>query len=154
MYFTDHSIIMQMQWDSHKIEFGRSWNVKMKYSYQRLNIEFKEWMRKVESFSMMFTRALSELWSLKRQIWLIFVFSADGSKNLVTVWEKYLRWIEFFQKMVWLVLVGLGVTVLELTHLFPMLPFTTPWKHHKTLQFSDVFRSSWGRESVYWEQMD
>ena len=34
---------------------------------------------------MMFTRALNELWSLKRQIWLIFVFSADGSKNLVTV---------------------------------------------------------------------
>ena len=129
-------------------------DVKMKYSYQRLNIEFKEWMRKVGSFSIMFTPALSELCSLKRQIWLIFVFSADGSKKLITVWEKYLRWIEFFQKMVWLVLVGLGVTVLELTHLFPMLPFTNPWKHQKTLQFSDVFRSSWGRESVYWQQMD
>ena len=28
-----------------------------------------------------------------------------------------------------------------LTHLFPMHPFSTPWKHQKTLRFSDVF---WG----------
>ena len=27
-----------------------------------------------------------------------------------------------------------------LTHLFPMYPFSTSWKHLKTLQFSDVFR--------------
>ena len=27
-----------------------------------------------------------------------------------------------------------------LTHLFPMNPFSTTWKHQKTLQFSDVFR--------------
>ena len=28
----------------------------------------------------------------------------------------------------------------ELTHFFPMHPFSTPWKHQKTLRFSDVFR--------------
>ena len=28
----------------------------------------------------------------------------------------------------------------QLTYLFPMHPFSTPWKHKKTLQFSDVFR--------------
>ena len=28
---------------------------------------------------------------------------------------------------------------LSLTRLFPMHPFSTPWKHQKTLQFSDVF---------------
>ena len=28
----------------------------------------------------------------------------------------------------------------DLTHLFPMQPFSTPWKHQQTLQFSDVFR--------------
>ena len=27
-----------------------------------------------------------------------------------------------------------------LTHLFRMHPFSTPWKHQKTLRFSDVFR--------------
>ena len=27
-----------------------------------------------------------------------------------------------------------------LTHLFPVHPFSTPWKHKKTLRFSDVFR--------------
>ena len=27
-----------------------------------------------------------------------------------------------------------------LTHSFPMHPFSTPWKHQKTLRFSDVFR--------------
>ena len=26
-----------------------------------------------------------------------------------------------------------------LTHFFPMHPFSTPWKHQKTLRFSDVF---------------
>ena len=29
----------------------------------------------------------------------------------------------------------------HLTHLFPMNPFSTPWKHQKTVRFSDVF---WG----------
>ena len=28
-----------------------------------------------------------------------------------------------------------------LTHSFPMHPFSTPWKHQKTIRFSDVF---WG----------
>ena len=28
-----------------------------------------------------------------------------------------------------------------LTHSFPMYPFSTPWKHQKTLWFSDVFRA-------------
>ena len=28
----------------------------------------------------------------------------------------------------------------SLTHLFPMHPFSTAWKHQKTLRFSDVFR--------------
>ena len=37
-----------------------------------------------------------------------------------------------------------------LTHLFPMHPFSTPWKHQKTLSFSDLFR---GREKVHWEQV-
>ena len=27
-----------------------------------------------------------------------------------------------------------------LTHLFPVNPFSTPWKHQKTVRFSDVFR--------------
>ena len=30
--------------------------------------------------------------------------------------------------------------LLSLTHLFPMYPFSTPWKHQKTVRFSDVFR--------------
>ena len=28
----------------------------------------------------------------------------------------------------------------KLTHSFPLHPFSTPWKHRKTLRFSDVFR--------------
>ena len=28
----------------------------------------------------------------------------------------------------------------SLTYLFPMYPFSIPWKHQKTLRFSDVFR--------------
>ena len=28
----------------------------------------------------------------------------------------------------------------ELTHLFPMHLFSTPWKHQKTVRFSNVFR--------------
>ena len=27
-----------------------------------------------------------------------------------------------------------------LTHMFPVHPFATPWKHEKTVRFSDVFR--------------
>ena len=41
----------------------------------------------------------------------IFVFSADYSKTLFTVWAKHLGAIEksdFFKKMVWLI--GFGVT--------------------------------------------
>ena len=34
---------------------------------------------------------LSELYSLKCQKWLIFVFSAGDSKKSVTVWAKYLN---------------------------------------------------------------
>ena len=37
-----------------------------------------------------------------------------------------------------------------LTYLFPMHPFSTSWKHKKTIRFSDVFR---GRERVHWEKM-
>ena len=32
----------------------------------------------------------SELWSLKCQKWLFFVFSADNSKKLVKLWARYL----------------------------------------------------------------
>ena len=28
----------------------------------------------------------------------------------------------------------------NLTHSFPMHPFSTPWKHQKNIRFSDVFR--------------
>ena len=31
-------------------------------------------------------------------------------------------------------------TEAELTHSFPMHSFSTPWKHQKTVKFSDVFR--------------
>ena len=31
-------------------------------------------------------------------------------------------------------------SIFLLTHLFPMYPFSTPWKHKETLRFSDVFR--------------
>ena len=27
-----------------------------------------------------------------------------------------------------------------LTHLFPMPPFSNPWKHQKTVRFSDIFK--------------
>ena len=37
-----------------------------------------------------------------------------------------------------------------MTHLFPMHPFSTPWKYQKTRRFSDISR---GREMVHWEQM-
>ena len=38
----------------------------------------------------------------------------------------------------------------SLNHSFLMQPFSTPWKHQKTLRFSSVRR---GRERVHWEQM-
>ena len=37
-----------------------------------------------------------------------------------------------------------------LTHLFPMHPFSSPWKHRKIVRFSDV---SEARERMHWEQM-
>ena len=37
-------------------------------------------------------------------------------------------------------------SLLLLIHSFPMHPFSTPWKHQKTLRFSG------GRERVHWEQ--
>ena len=39
----------------------------------------------------------------------------------------------------------------KLTHLFPMDPFSAPWKHKKILWFSDVFQGD--GERVHWEQM-
>ena len=30
--------------------------------------------------------------------------------------------------------------IVDLTHSFPMHPFSTPWKYKKTVMFSDVFR--------------
>ena len=38
----------------------------------------------------------------------------------------------------------------SLTHLFLIRPFFTPWKHQKTLRFSDVSRD---RERVHYEQV-
>ena len=35
----------------------------------------------------------------------------------------------------------------HLTHSFPMHPFSTPWKHQKTVRFSG------SRERVHWERM-
>ena len=35
----------------------------------------------------------------------------------------------------------LVVSSLQITHSYPMHPFSTPWKHQKTLRFSDNFRS-------------
>ena len=32
------------------------------------------------------------------------------------------------------------LNLLCLTHLFPMYPFSNPWKHQKTVKFSHVFR--------------
>ena len=32
------------------------------------------------------------------------------------------------------------VEISTLTHLFPMYPFSTPWKYQKTLQFLDILR--------------
>ena len=42
-------------------------------------------------------------------------------------------------------LVNTHLKYVELTHLFPMHPFSTPWKHQETLRYT-------GRERVYWEQ--
>ena len=38
------------------------------------------------------------------------------------------------------VVVFMTATQIDLTDLFPMHPFLTPWKHQKTVRFSDVFR--------------
>ena len=35
----------------------------------------------------------------------------------------------------------------SLTHSFRMHPFSTPWKHQKTLRFSDVFRG-WRKDAL------
>ena len=56
---------------------------------------------------------------------------ADQVKTYVTVKDSYTYYLGF-------------------THLFPMYPLSSPWKHQKTLRFFDVFR---GRERVHWEQM-
>ena len=40
--------------------------------------------------------------------------------------------------------------IITLTRLFPMHPFSTPWKHQKNLWFSDF---SGGKEKVHWEPM-
>ena len=34
------------------------------------------------------------------------------------------------------------VGYIQLTHIEPMFPFGTPWKHQKTLRFSDILRRS------------
>ena len=39
----------------------------------------------------------------------------------------------------------------SLNHLFPMLPFSTPWKHQNTSE-KGFLMFSWGRERVHWEQ--
>ena len=56
---------------------------------------------------------------------------SDQVKTYVTVKDSYTYYLGF-------------------THLFPMYPLSSPWKHQKTLRFFDVFR---GRERVHWEQM-
>ena len=40
----------------------------------------------------------------------------------------------------------LWIPFISLNLFVPNSPFLTPWKHHKTLRFSDVFR---GRETVH-----
>ena len=37
-------------------------------------------------------------------------------------------------------LCGFLQSIIILTHLFPMHPFSVSWKHRKTIRFSDVFR--------------
>ena len=59
---------------------------------------------------------MSELWSLKCQKWLIFVFSADDSKKLVTVRVTFLSAPEKPYRVLSenCMLLGLGVTVCEI----------------------------------------
>ena len=40
--------------------------------------------------------------------------------------------------------------IVSLIHSFPMNPFSTHWKHQKTVRFSDFFS---GRERVHWKEM-
>ena len=57
----------------------------------------------MESFVYVYSCLLPELWSLKCQKWLIFVFSADNNKKLVALWVHLKDLIEFFQKMALLI---------------------------------------------------
>ena len=70
--------------ESYGIELWISWNVKMKYT-NRLSSKkrWKEW-------SHLSSYHVYHVYSFKVQKWLIFVFSADGSEEVVIVWVKYL----------------------------------------------------------------
>ena len=61
-----------------------------------------------------------------------------------TNFAKMLRILFFIEHLRCLLLLlindGEVDSVTALTHSFPMHPFSTPWKHQKTLRFSDVFR--------------
>ena len=63
----------------------------------------------------------------------LMFFKEVVHKNFVH--RKYLRWSLFLIKL------QAFRTATSMTHLFPMLPFSTPWKHQNTLRISDVF---WG----------
>ena len=75
--------------------------------------------------------------SVKIKTYVNFLYSSGirtGRVNIVD-WFKNARnfWV-FFQDTC--------IIRYTLTHLFPMHPFSKPWKHQKTLRFSDVFRGA------------
>ena len=73
-------------------------------------------------------KKLSKLWCIFQFIALSLCFYKEKQENLA---------ITFFFNI--------------LTHSFSMQPFSTPWKHQRTVIFSEVFR---GRKKVQWERMD
>ena len=76
----------------------------------------------------------------------MFRTKQDKTKNicknlfcyLLICWNCQLRILEYAK------IFNSGINFRKLTHLFPMHPFYTLWKHHKT---------SGGRERVHWERM-
>ena len=73
-------------------------------------------------------------WKIKHKQIQDHFCNTEGGEEMIskTVWKKLFK--EDFNFLT------LKVKDIILTHSFPMHPFSTPWKHPKTVRFSDVFK--------------
>ena len=112
------------------IKYQETWNIKTDKNW---NITTTKGMYSMKTLTICFLSLIKVVCCLLSSTY------TDKLKHLQAATYKYCRekvpfnWIHMH-------CFNFSAHTYQLTHSFPMHPFSTPWKHEETLRFSDVFR--------------